>query len=106
MSEGLTGKQFKAELREGRPKMGLFVNSHSPTVAEQLALSKRICVRPMSINLLEKIDFHSNEMVVAKSWVFRVGFPILIPCGNFLANEHARGPRIENASSKRRNATT
>jgi len=39
MSEGLTGKQFKAELREGRPKMGLFVNSHSPTVAEQLAHS-------------------------------------------------------------------
>jgi 4-hydroxy-2-oxoheptanedioate aldolase len=39
MSEVLTGKQFKAELREGRPKFGLFVNSHSPTVAEQLAHS-------------------------------------------------------------------
>jgi len=39
MSDALTGKQFKAELREGRPKMGLFVNSHSPTVAEQLAHS-------------------------------------------------------------------
>src|SRR5438132_687374 len=39
MSEGLTGKQFKAQLREGRPKFGLFVNSHSPTVAEQLAPS-------------------------------------------------------------------
>src|SRR5437588_9938302 len=39
MSEALTGKQFKAELREGRPKMGLFVNSSSPTVAEQLAHS-------------------------------------------------------------------
>jgi 4-hydroxy-2-oxoheptanedioate aldolase len=39
MSEVLTGKQFKAELREGRPKMGLFVNSHSPTVVEQLAHS-------------------------------------------------------------------
>ena len=39
MSEVLTGKQFKAQLREGRPKMGLFVNSHSPTVAEQLAHS-------------------------------------------------------------------
>src|SRR5438094_3103172 len=39
MSDALTGKQFKAELREGRPKMGLFVNSSSPTVAEQLAHS-------------------------------------------------------------------
>jgi len=39
MSDALTGKQFKAQLREGRPKMGLFVNSHSPTVAEQLAHS-------------------------------------------------------------------
>jgi 4-hydroxy-2-oxoheptanedioate aldolase len=35
----LTGKEFKAQLREGRPKFGLFVNSHSPTVAEQLAHS-------------------------------------------------------------------
>src|SRR6516165_11204164 len=39
MAEPISGKQFKAELREGRPKMGLFVNSHSPTVAEQLAHS-------------------------------------------------------------------
>ena len=39
MSEVLTGKQFKAQLREGSPKFGLFVNSHSPTVAEQLAHS-------------------------------------------------------------------
>src|SRR5919205_2538488 len=39
MAEGLSGKQFKAQLREGKPKMGLFVNSHSPTVAEQLAHS-------------------------------------------------------------------
>src|SRR5215510_2941184 len=39
MSEVLTGKEFKAQLREGRPKLGLFVNSHSPTVAEQLAHS-------------------------------------------------------------------
>ncbi|MCC6364047.1 MAG: hypothetical protein IT165_11015 [Bryobacterales bacterium] len=35
----LTGAEFKQQLREGRPKMGLFVNSHSPTVAEQLAHS-------------------------------------------------------------------
>src|SRR4030095_6930000 len=39
MSDVLTGKEFKAQLREGRPKLGLFVNSHSPTVAEQLAHS-------------------------------------------------------------------
>jgi len=39
MAEPISGKQFKAELREGRPKMGLFVNSSSPTVAEQLAHS-------------------------------------------------------------------
>jgi 4-hydroxy-2-oxoheptanedioate aldolase len=39
MSEGLTGREFKAQLREGKPKMGLFLNSHSPTVAEQLAHS-------------------------------------------------------------------
>jgi 4-hydroxy-2-oxoheptanedioate aldolase len=35
----MTGKEFKAELREGKPKFGLFINSHSPTVAEQLAHS-------------------------------------------------------------------
>jgi 4-hydroxy-2-oxoheptanedioate aldolase len=39
MSEPLTGKEFKAQLREGRPKVGLFLNSHSPTAAEQLAHS-------------------------------------------------------------------
>ena len=33
----LTGAEFKKKMREGAPKMGLFVNSHSPTVAEQLA---------------------------------------------------------------------
>jgi 4-hydroxy-2-oxoheptanedioate aldolase len=35
----LTGAEFKKQLREGKPKMGLFLNSHSPTVAEQLAHS-------------------------------------------------------------------
>jgi 4-hydroxy-2-oxoheptanedioate aldolase len=35
----LSGAEFKKQLREGTPKMGLFVNSHSPTVAEQLAHS-------------------------------------------------------------------
>src|SRR5215813_10694193 len=39
MSTALTGAAFKEELRQGHPKMGLFLNSHSPTVAEQLAHS-------------------------------------------------------------------
>jgi 4-hydroxy-2-oxoheptanedioate aldolase len=32
-----TGKEFKDALRKGQPKFGIFVNSHSPTVAEQFA---------------------------------------------------------------------
>ena len=39
MSEALTGAEFKKRLRAGTPMLGLFVNSHSPTVAEQLAHS-------------------------------------------------------------------
>jgi 4-hydroxy-2-oxoheptanedioate aldolase len=39
MSEVLSGAEFKQQLRDGKPKVGLFVNSHSPTVAEQLAHS-------------------------------------------------------------------
>ncbi len=39
MGEVLSGAEFKKELRAGKPKIGLFVNSHSPTVAEQLAHS-------------------------------------------------------------------
>ena len=39
MSEVLSGAEFKKELRAGKPKIGLFINSHSPTVAEQLAHS-------------------------------------------------------------------
>jgi len=39
MSEALSGAEFKKQLREGKPKLGLFINSHSPTVAEQLAHS-------------------------------------------------------------------
>jgi len=35
----LSGVDFKNQLRAGNPKFGLFVNSHSPTVAEQLAHS-------------------------------------------------------------------
>jgi 4-hydroxy-2-oxoheptanedioate aldolase len=34
-----SGADFKKELLEGKPKLGLFLNSHSPTVAEQLAHS-------------------------------------------------------------------
>ncbi len=34
-----TGAEFKKQLREGQPKMGLFVNAHSTTIAEQLAHS-------------------------------------------------------------------
>src|SRR5271169_3745976 len=34
-----SGVEFKKELRAGTPKLGLFLNSHSPTVAEQLAHS-------------------------------------------------------------------
>src|ERR1700745_439584 len=37
--QNLTGAEFKAHLRAGAPKMGLFLNAHSPTVAEQLAHS-------------------------------------------------------------------
>ncbi len=33
----VSGAEFKQQLRDGQPKMGLFLNSHSPTVAEQLA---------------------------------------------------------------------
>ena len=39
MSTALSGAEFKKQLREGQPKMGLFINSHSPTVVEQLAHS-------------------------------------------------------------------
>ena len=40
MSEtALSGSEFKKQLHQGIPKMGLFINSHSPTVVEQLAHS-------------------------------------------------------------------
>src|SRR5450432_4353313 len=39
MADAVTGVEFKKEMREGKPKLGLFLNSHSPTVAEQLAHS-------------------------------------------------------------------
>ena len=35
----LSGVDFKKQLRAGQPKLGLFLNAHSPTVAEQLAHS-------------------------------------------------------------------
>jgi len=40
MSESaLSGAEFKKQLHAGTPKMGLFINSHSPTVVEQLSHS-------------------------------------------------------------------
>ena len=40
MASGIvSGAEFKKQLRAGTPKLGLFLNSHSPTVAEQLAHS-------------------------------------------------------------------
>src|SRR6202049_3711878 len=44
MADVVTGVEFKKELREGKPKLGLFLNSHSPTVAEQLAHSGYDCL--------------------------------------------------------------
>jgi len=35
----MSGEAFKSELRNGNPKFGVFVNSHSPSVAGQLACS-------------------------------------------------------------------
>src|SRR6202790_1244968 len=35
----LSDAEFKKQLRAGTPKMGLFLNAHSPTIAEQLAHS-------------------------------------------------------------------
>jgi 4-hydroxy-2-oxoheptanedioate aldolase len=35
----LSGAEFKQELHDGAPKLGLFINSHSPTLCEQLAHS-------------------------------------------------------------------
>ncbi len=39
MANTMSGAEFKNELRAGNPKLGLFLNSHSPTIAEQLAHS-------------------------------------------------------------------
>jgi 4-hydroxy-2-oxoheptanedioate aldolase len=39
MTASLSGADFKQQLRGGKAKLGLFLNSHSPTVAEQLAHS-------------------------------------------------------------------
>jgi len=39
MANASSGVEFKKELRAGTPKLGLFLNSHSPTIAEQLACS-------------------------------------------------------------------
>src|SRR5437016_596144 len=39
MIEYVSGAEFKKQLRDSRPELGLFLNAHSPTVAEQLAHS-------------------------------------------------------------------
>jgi 2-keto-3-deoxy-L-rhamnonate aldolase RhmA len=39
MHASVSGAEFKKQLRGGAPKLGLFLNSHSPTVAEQLSHS-------------------------------------------------------------------
>jgi 4-hydroxy-2-oxoheptanedioate aldolase len=39
MNASLTGAEFKTQLHAGATKLGLFLNSHSPTVADQLAHS-------------------------------------------------------------------
>jgi len=39
VSNAMSGSEFKAELHAGKPKFGMFVNSHSTTVAEQLSHS-------------------------------------------------------------------
>ena len=39
MAESVSGTEFKNQLRQGQPKLGIFVNSHSPTIAEQLSFS-------------------------------------------------------------------
>jgi 4-hydroxy-2-oxoheptanedioate aldolase len=39
MSNHISGSLFKKQLREGSPKMGLFLNAHSMTLTEQLAHS-------------------------------------------------------------------
>ena len=41
MSEALSGAEFKKQLRAGKPKLGLFVNSHSPTVARDSSSPSR-----------------------------------------------------------------
>lgn len=39
MAASMSGEQFKAQLRSGVPKIGLFINSASVAIAEQLAHS-------------------------------------------------------------------
>ena len=39
MHASLTGAEFKKQLRAGTPKLGQFLNAHSPTIAEQLSHS-------------------------------------------------------------------
>ena len=42
-----TGAEFKADLKSGKVKFGIFVNSASPIVAEQLSFSGYDCAPPL-----------------------------------------------------------
>ena len=62
----VTGAAFKDELRGGTPKMGLFINSHSPTVVEQLAAAPaddRLVIRDIWLLRLRALlaQAHSDE---------------------------------------------
>ena len=42
-TDSQTGAEFKADLHSGKMKFGIFVNSASPTVAEQMSFSGYDC---------------------------------------------------------------
>lgn len=44
------GKEFKAALKAGAPKMGLFLNATSPTIAEQLSFAGRAALPTLRHN--------------------------------------------------------
>lgn len=45
-----TGAEFKADLKAGKPKYGIFINGHSQTVAGQLSHSGVFCVIDLFIH--------------------------------------------------------
>ena len=60
----LSGADFKKQLREGLPKMGLFLNAHSPTVAEQLAKARKVRGRGDDENLTNTRQHQRRERIV------------------------------------------